>query len=996
LRAIELPEGATVDEPVERPVVRGLGEAERRVVSVILARVLGAVGTDPADLARDLSTRHGARFDPLADGSLIATFAGPNAVDQAERASQVATEIASATEHARVAVATGMSELRRGAPLGEAVERASRLLEESTGGDRVRMDRITARLVEARADANPTVRLARAGAPAFVGRARELALLEAIYDECVSEPIARAVLVIAPAGMGKSRLLAELALRLTSRTDAPEILVDRSSSIGAGSSFAALAALIRRAAGVGPEDDVDAARTKLVARVSRVVAPADAERVAEFLGEIAGVPFPAPPGSALQAARRDPALSGDQMRRSAEDWLAAECARRPLVLVLDDLHWSDTPTVRLIDSALKALSRRPLMVLALARPEVRQTFPALWSERGVTEVSLGPLLPKAAALLVRARLTELHADAPSDIVDEITASGEGHPFLLDELARATAGGHRHPHAAGRGQPETAIAVAQAALERIEGDARRVLRAASVFGGAFRMEGVAELLGASDGLDGWLGELLARQLVQRGNDASEYVFRHDLLREAAYATLTEDDRKLAHGLAGRFLEASGHTDAIALARHFAAGSIPSRAVYWYRRSAELALEANDTTAVLECVTLAASSGADGEELGRLALLRAEAHKWRGENDAAEEHARGAIQRLSAGTAEWFRAAAEAAAAAGKQRHRAPLVAIEETLLAADTSLELDAARVAWARTAVQFCYMGMLDHADRLLARIESVGGPEAASPHAAGNIYEALAVRGDAMARIRFGERAIAAFETAGDERNACNLRIVVSFGLNELGAYRRSMPLLRTTLTSAERLGLHNVQATACIQLGAATYYAADLAAAEELLARALVMCRAQNNRLMEGAALSYLAAVALARGDLTIAERHSEASLTVIGEMWMAKASFEATLARIRLAQGKIDEALVAARAAWAALAKAGERTSRRGLVRLVLVEALHAAGHLDEAREALGEARRHILAHAEGLDEALRADFLGAQPEHVRTLEWAEEWLTPPARA
>ena len=455
-------------------------------------------------------------------------------------------------------------------------------------------------------------------------------------------------------------------------------------------------------------------------------------------------------------------------------------------------------------------------------------------------------------------------------------------------------------------------------------------------------------------------------------------------------MTEDDRTLAHGLAGRFLEASGHTDAIALARHFAGGAMPDRAVYWYRRSAELALEGNDTTAVLERVQLAVASGADGEELGRLSLLRAEAHKWRGENNEAEEHAADAMQRLRAGTAEWFRAAAEAAAAGGKLRHREPLVAIEEALLAADASLELDAARVAWARTAVQFCYMGMLDHADRLLARIESVGGPAAAPPQAAGHIYEALAVRGDELARIRFGDQAIAAFEAAGDERNACNLRIVVSFGLNELGAYRRSMPLLRTTLASAERLGLHNVQATASMQLGLATYCTGELDAAEELVTRALLACRAQGNRLMEGAALSYLAAIALARGDVATAERHAHAAIAVVGEMWMARASVEATLARVRLAQGATGEALVAARAACAALAKAGERTARKGLVRLVLAEALHAAGQLDEAREALRDASDRILARAAELDEPLRADFLGAQPDHARTLRWAEEWL------
>jgi hypothetical protein len=984
LGAIELPE---TDEPSdERAVVRGVGEAERRVVSVVLVRGLGEGGADPAEVARDLSTRHGARFDRLADASLLACFAGPNAVDQAERATQVATFIASATEDVRVAVATGMSELRRGAPLGEAVERAATLLDWNTGDDRLRMDRITTRLVEARAD--PTGRLARSGDTSFVGRARELALLEAIYDECVSEPIARAVLVTAPAGMGKSRLLAELVARLASRTDAPEILIARSSAIGAGSSFAALAALIRRAAGIGPEDDLDAARGKLLTRVARAVAPVDATRVVEFLGEIAGVAFPADAASALHAARRDPALSGDQMRRAAEDWLAAECALRPLVLVLDDLHWGDTPTVRLIDSALKVLSQRPLMVLALARPEVRQTFPALWGERWLTEVVLGPLLPRAAALLVRARLG---ADAPSAVVDEIVASGEGHPFLLDELARAAAGGHAHPRAPGGGQPEAAIAVVQASLDRIEGDARRVLRAASVFGGAFHLEGVAKLLGTSDGLDGWLAELAERQLVQRGTEASEYVFRHDLLREATYATLTADDIRLAHGLAGRFLEAAGHTDAIALARHFHLGAMPERAVYWYRRSAELALEGNDTTAVLDRVRLAIAGGADGEELGRLCLLRAEAHKWRGENDQAEAQATDAMQRLGAGTAEWFRAAAEAAAAGGKLRHREALVAIERALLAADASLELDDARVAWARTAVQFCYLGMLDHADELLARIESLGGAEAAHPHAAGHVYEALAVRGDEITRIRFGDRAIAAFEAAGDERNACNLRIVVSFGLNELGAYRRSIPLLRTTLASAERLGLQNVQATASLQLGLATYYTGELGVAEELVERGLLACRAQGNRLMEGVALSYLAAIALARGELSAAERHAHASVAAIGEMWMARAQAEATLARVRLARGAKDEALIAARAAGAALAKAGERGSRKGLVRLVLVEALHAVDEDDEARDVLRDAQGRILARAAVLDESLRADFLAAQPEHARTLQWAEEWLT-----
>jgi hypothetical protein len=967
LRTLELP---ATPEPRERAGGWALGETERRAVSVVLARGVGAS-------ASALAARYGGRFDRLADGSLLATFAGANAVDQAERAASVATAIAATAPAVRIAIATGMSELRGGAPLGDASDRAGLLLDGT--GDRVRMDQITVRLVEAR---TPVGDLPRSGDPAFVGRARELVLLEAIYDECASEPVARAVLVVAPAGMGKSRLLAELTARLEARADAPEILIGRSEAIGAGSSFASLAAIIRRAATIASDDDLDVAQQKLIARVERVVAPAETVRVAEFLGEIAGLAFPAAPSPALQAGRRDPGLAGDQMRRAAEDWVAAECARRPVVLVLDDLHWGDNPTVQFVGTALRMLARRPFLVIALARPEVRQTFPRLWSERGLVEVTLEPLLPKAAALLVRARLG---TDAPPALVDEIVGSGDGHPFLLDELARAAAEG-RPPEA----PRETAIVVAQITLDRMEVDARRVLRAASVFGGAFRAEGVAEVVGAGTALARWLDELERRQIVRRKDDAPDYLFRHDLLREAAYATMTDDDRRLAHGLAGRFLEAAGHADAIALARHYASGAIADRAAHWYRRSAELALEGNDIDAVLDRAQLAVNAGAVGEELGRLSLLRAEAHKWRGENPDAEQHAVAGMQRLRAGTREWFRAAAEAATAAGKLRHEQRLVEISEALLAAEASLELDAARIAWARTALQFCYVGRLDRADQLLTRIEAAGGAPAASPQAAGHIYEALAVRGDELARIRFGERAIAAFEAVGDQRNACNLRIVVGFGLNDLGAYRRSVPMLRAALASAERLGLHNARATAGIQLGHALSCAGEPAEAEGLLTRAVVAVRAQGNRLMEGAALTYLTAIVLARGDLVLAERHALAMLPLLGEVWMGRAAADAMFARVRLAQGATAEALAAARAGIGALAKGGERTARKGLVRLVLAEALHAAGQRDEARAALRDARDRLLARAAELDEPLRADFLGAQPDHLRTLRWAEEWL------
>ena len=92
---------------------------------------------------------------------------------------------------------------------------------------------------------------------------------------------------------------------------------------------------------------------------------------------------------------------GDQMRRAFEHFVATETAAQPVVIVLEDLHWGDLPSVKLVDAALRALTDRPLFVLALARPEVHELFPRLWAERGAHELRLDELTKKGSERLVR-------------------------------------------------------------------------------------------------------------------------------------------------------------------------------------------------------------------------------------------------------------------------------------------------------------------------------------------------------------------------------------------------------------------------------------------------------------------------------------------------------------------------------------------------------------------------------------------------------------------
>src|SRR5262249_20124220 len=143
---------------------------------------------------------------------------------------------------------------------------------------------------------------------------------------------------------------------------------------------------------------------RIRARVAEHIAEPERKRVAEFLGELVGVPFPADgeAGASLRAARQDAQLMGEQMRRAWLDFLDAPPATPPVLLVFEDLHWGAFGTVRFIDTALRDRSDRPWMVLALARPEVFEVFPKLWAERhNVQEIRLKELGRKAGERLVR-------------------------------------------------------------------------------------------------------------------------------------------------------------------------------------------------------------------------------------------------------------------------------------------------------------------------------------------------------------------------------------------------------------------------------------------------------------------------------------------------------------------------------------------------------------------------------------------------------------------
>ena len=861
-----------------------LTHGEQRLVSVILAgdpeagdSTLRSEGGYSADLAAAVEP-FGGRLELSTGRSLIvAIWSNGDPTDRAERAARCALAILARLPGAPVRVVTGRGRVAGRMVGGEVIDRGVSALRDTCPGI-IRLDEATAGALGPRFrveidEGGPILRGASAGLEAaprllgkltsHVGRDREIAMLEAIFDGCVSEPAAGAALVTGPAGAGKSRLFSELSARLSRREGRAEVLVGHGDSLG-GSPFGMVTDVVRTAAGIRDGEPSASRRRKLLWWVERRLSGRTAARTAAFLGEMTSTPFPDEIDEALVAARGDPMLMGDSMRAAWEAILAAECAAGPVLLVLEDLHWGDAATVALIDATLRNLADLPLFVLGLARPKVHARFPRLWAERSPHTIQLGPLPRRASEALVRDALGD---GASPEVLARILDRGSGNPFHLQELVRAVA--------AGRGDafPPSVLDAVEARLDAEGVEAKRVLRAASVFGTRFSRAGIAALLGGDAPAAGeWLERLVAHELVAEAGspalpDDVDYVFRHDLVREAAYATLVDDDRALGHRLAGEWLEETGHTDAMVMAEHFRRGRQPWRSIRWFVRAAEQALEASELGAAVERADRGvACGGATLAELGSLRLVQAEALVWRGELALAETRAVEATTLLPRGAQAWFRAVGLAALAAGKlgafdrvEAWVAPAAAPPDEGAAAARIVCLS-----WCATYLIFG--GRFAEADRLVEVIEQALDAPGADAQAVAIVHRMRSARalaaGD-LAACRDGlGAALAAFEQAGDRRNACAVRSSLGFVLAELGDHESAEQALRAAMAAAYRLGLVDVAALAQRNLGRVAARLGRLDEAETLEQEARESLRLQGDSRLSGLVGTTLAEMALLSG--------------------------------------------------------------------------------------------------------------------------------------
>jgi tetratricopeptide (TPR) repeat protein len=798
-----------------------------------------------------------------------------------------------------------------------------------------------------------------------VGREQELALLELTFNTCTEEPCAQAALVVAAAGVGKSRLRHEFLRRLERRASPPLVLLARGvPPLGGGSSYGLLGQALRELCGVHESQPLEQRWERLAQRLARHLPPAQAPATVELLGELCGLP--------PRAERADPRQHGAQMGRALQGFLAAECAQGPVLLVLEDLHWGDMLTVRLVEELLRALAHCPFMVLALARPEVKERFPGLWGS-SLLEIRLRGLSRQASARLAR---EVLGAEAPEPILSRLVEQAAGNTLFLEELIRGVAEGR------GEAPPETVLAMLQVRLSRLEPEARQVLLGASFFGRAFWPGGVRALLGpqpAAEALEQWLSRLAQQEIIEpqpgsRFASEPEYRFRHALVREAAYALVPESHRPEGHRLAGAWLEQAGEVDLLVLAEHYRLGQQREQAALLYARAAEQLFERYELQGALRCLETGLACGPELALRSRLRALQASVAFWLEDPRKALDIGGEVLADLPAGSTPWCRLMTGLImiSAYSPQVERAEELC--RLLHRATPGPEAVTSYVdALCMAQISYVCRGERSKAEACRERMDEVLGALASrDTNAEGwrgfaNSYFTLLLTHRPWEALTWARRGLKAHLDAGLEHNTTATRSLEGLALAALGDFTGAVQASRESLEIARRTGQLFPTSHAQVHLALVLSGTREPAHWEDARSLAEEWLKGERTNLVHlGLAFTALARVALQRGALLEAEAHGRKACEVLRAYPALQPLASPPLSRALLAQGRAAEAREVATLGTQVLERLGGASAFAMGPYLALAQACAAQGDTQAAEAARQQALQSLQALAEDVPE------------------------------
>jgi class 3 adenylate cyclase/tetratricopeptide (TPR) repeat protein len=370
----------------------------------------------------------------------------------------------------------------------------------------------------------------------LVGRGAELRHLHALLDDAGRTSRPRVVVIIAPAGTGKSRLIAEVGRALPRGA----VLEGRCLSYGRGITYWPIGEMIHRLAGIGDDDSSTQARDKLRRYLYGVVE--DAEAVGARLEQLVGL--------------RPPVFSQEEGFWAVRQLVEGLARGAPLLLVFEDVHWAE-PTLLDLIAFLACETRGGVLIVCLARDEISERHDG-WLARvaAASVLRLGPLSEHESAELVEQLMAGV--DLVGGLHERVRTAAEGNPLFAEQLVALLAESE-DSHSGELTIPPTIHAVLAARLDELGADERVVAQTASVIGRQFARDSVAALAAdeRSRQLDVLLDELTRRSLIRHVRVAllerDGHEFAHALVRDTAYRSLVKSERRHLHERFADWLE-----------------------------------------------------------------------------------------------------------------------------------------------------------------------------------------------------------------------------------------------------------------------------------------------------------------------------------------------------------------------------------------------------------------------------------------------------------
>ncbi|HKN64494.1 MAG TPA: AAA family ATPase [Gaiellaceae bacterium] len=633
---------------------------ERRIVSVVFVDLVGFTSRseqlDPEDVRAILTPYHGTVRDELESfggvvekfvgDAVMAVFGAPTAHgDDPERAVRAALAVREAVAalntaqpelelQIRGAVNTGEAVVTLSArpALGEAmvagdvVNTASRLQQHAPVGEiivgeetyratRAAIEYAPLEAVTAKGKTEPLQawRAVAASSPTgerhlsttpFVGRTREVSLLDGTWERVERERRPHLITVLGPPGVGKSRLTAEFMQRISDRGG--RIVRGRCLPYRERSAYGPFSAQVKELAGIFDSDDLAVATEKLCALVERLVGSEEAETVAGHIAILLGFE--------TEATTPD----RDTLFQSVRVFIEAGARDEATAFVFEDIHWADPALLDLIELLAARLHDLPILLLTLARPELLDSRPS-WGG-GLVAYNALPLEPLGGSDAAQLALHLLGADTKASQVAE---AAEGNPLFIEQLAAVM----NESGARAETLPTTIRGLVAARLDALPAEERDVILDASIVGRIFwrgALERItrnpaclADALAALERRD-----LIRRDTVSRIEGDQQWSFKHLLIRDVAYDLQPRARRRAGHRHSAEFIEQStpevGEAGA-ALARHWRGAGELEHAVRHFVAAAE---EAERGWAKQSAVTLykEALDMTPPEDVERLRFLR----------------------------------------------------------------------------------------------------------------------------------------------------------------------------------------------------------------------------------------------------------------------------------------------------------------------------------------------------------------------------------------